>query len=248
MFGTAEEVHRTWVEYLLDSGFSEMAAMMIDSELVFFYDMGMSEVPHHIIIDLPTSIYNFITDNESFAEIAEQSLMRVMSGRAPSNVTWEFRLKLLPVDEDWKKITRSLIMGSNITNQANITEKVFRRDDKQPIVYNEMKFASQSEIRIAQEFEKRGVLFFPLPLAVRKETGKTFLDHRECDFLVCDNGVWGILEVSYHPDRFEKDAEKDTWFKKSGILCVQHYSAERCYNHSSAVVDEFQEILSKHRR
>jgi hypothetical protein len=118
----------------------------------------------------------------------------------------------------------------------------------QPYVYNEMKFASQSEIRIAQEFEARYILFFPLPLAVRSETGNFFEDHREVDFLVCNDGTWGILEVSYHPDRFEKDAEKDTWFKKSGILCVQHYSAERCYNNAKEVVDEFLGILAKHKR
>jgi len=86
-----------------------------------------------------------------------------------------------------------------------------------------------------------------LPLAVRVETGNFYKDHREPDFLVCDDGRWGILEVSFHPDRFEKDAEKDAWFKKSGILCIQHYSAERCYNKSQEVVDEFLDILAKHK-
>jgi very-short-patch-repair endonuclease len=73
-------------------------------------------------------------------------------------------------------------------------------------------------------------------------------DHREPDFLVCKDGVWGILEVSYHPDRFEKDQEKDTWFKKAGILCIQHYTAERCYNNPADVVDEFLGILAQHKR
>ena len=47
------------------------------------------------------------------------------------------------------------------------------------IPYNEMKFASQSEIRIAQELERRKVLFFPLALAVRADTGDLYQDHRE---------------------------------------------------------------------
>jgi hypothetical protein len=125
---------------------------------------------------------------------------------------------------------------------------VFKREGRTLYVYNEMKFASQSEIRIAQEFENRKVLFFPLAVAVRAETGSSYQDHREVDFLVCLNGTWGILEVSYHPDRFEKDAEKDSWFKKSGVLCVQHYTAERCYQRPGEVVSEFLEILSKHKR
>jgi hypothetical protein len=111
-----------------------------------------------------------------------------------------------------------------------------------------MKLASQSEIRIAQELESRKVLFFPLPLAVRAETGNFYEDPREVDFLICQDGTWGNLEVSFHPDRYEKDSEKDSWFKKSGILCIQHYSAERCYNSPSNVVEEFLAILAKHKR
>jgi hypothetical protein len=111
-----------------------------------------------------------------------------------------------------------------------------------------MKFASQSEIRIAQELECKSVLFFPLPLAVRNETGQCYKDHREVDFLVCVDGTFGILEVAYHPNRYEQDQEKDVWFKKSGILCIQHYTAEMCYNQSSAVVDEFLSILAQHKR
>jgi len=141
-----------------------------------------------------------------------------------------------------------LIVNAKDSNQAIVTEKVFSREKKQVYLYNEMKFASQAEIRIAQEFERRKILFFPLPLAVRNDTGNLFEDHREVDFLVCHDGIWGILEVSYHPDRFEKDAEKDSWFKDSGILCIQHSTAERCYNQPSAVVNEFLKILAKYKR
>ena len=111
-----------------------------------------------------------------------------------------------------------------------------------------MKFASKTEIRIAQELENRKILFFPLPLAVRAETGNFYNDHREVDFLICQDGTWGILEVSFHQDRYEKDSEKDSWFKKSGILCIQHYTAERCWEHPRQVVDEFLSILAQHKR
>ena len=162
--------------------------------------------------------------------------------------SYRFCVKLLDIEENWKDIVRDLIANAKNPNQGSITEMLLGRRNEQAYTYNEMRFASKSEIRIAQEFERRKVLFFPLPLAVRNETGKRYLDHREPDFLVCNEGIWGILEVSYHPDRFEKDAEKDTWFKKSGILCIQHYSSERCYNKPAEVVNEFMEILSKHRR
>jgi hypothetical protein len=120
------------------------------------------------------------------------------------------------------------------------------RERREMLTYNEASYASQSEIRIAQELEQRKVLFFPLALAVRADTGENWRDHREADFLVCDDGKWGILEVSYHPDRYERDKEKDAWWKQSGILCVEHYTAERCYNESARVIDEFLSILAKH--
>ena len=111
-----------------------------------------------------------------------------------------------------------------------------------------MKFGSISEVRIAQALASRGVLFFPLPLAVRGETGASYMDRREPDFLVCHDGVWGILEVAFHPDRYEKDADKDVWFKTSGIVHIQNYPAEHCFNHPSEVVDAFLHLLAKHKR
>ena len=83
---------------------------------------------------------------------------------------------------------------------------------------------------------------------MRAETGKNWQDHREVDFLVCDSGTWGILEVAYHPDRYEQDAEKDLWLKKSGILCIQHFTAERCYQEAAKVVTEFLGVLTQHKK
>lgn len=83
---------------------------------------------------------------------------------------------------------------------------------------------------------------------MRHETGNLYQDHREVDFLVCLDGTFGILEVSFHEGRYEKDKEKDAWFKKSGILCVEHYPAEKCYNQPKLVVEEFLSFLSKHKR
>ena len=153
----------------------------------------------------------------------------------------EFRIKLLDVEENWQQKVKELIVNAKDSNQAIVTEKVFARDNnKNVLLYNEMKFGSQAEIRIAQEFERRQVLFFPLPLAVRRNTGQFYLDHREPDFLICNDGVWGILEVSHHlSERYEKDVEKDAWFKQSGILCIEHRTADRCRNQPSEVVTSF---------
>lgn len=252
MTETEAKLHRTWVQLLSETNYNELATTVLDADITILcegYDA------YGISIDLPTYSYGIIANNTSYKEILSKSLLVVskgylvdQNGYINQNPIIEFRLKLLEIEDGWKEIIREKLANVKQMNQARISELVFARQGKELYTYNEIKFASQSEIRIAQEFENRKVLFFPLVLAIRADTGNNYQDHREIDFLVCHEGIWGILEVSFHPDRFEKDAEKDTWFKKSGILCVQHYTAERCYQKSHEVVEEFLGILLKHKK
>ncbi len=244
-----ERIHRTWLEFLVNTNMSEVAALAVDAELSPIVGNFQND---GFIINLPSVIASYLEANDSYWEKLTKTLQLVAKGHLTDqngfpleNVEIQFRMKLADVDDDWRAVIREKIVNAKISNQGVVSDKVFTRKGKSVYEYNEMKFASQSEIRIAQEFELRKVLFFPLALAVRNDTGNLFKDHREVDFLVCKDGLWGILEVSFHPDRFEKDAEKDYWFKRSGILCIQHYTAERCYNESSNVVDEFLEVLSR---
>ncbi len=247
-----DRLHRTWVQLLIDHDYREIAAIAVETEVNVFYD---GYEPEAIVFGLPTSVYSYVKNNERVRTIMERAMTTVSHGHIYGNnntvvndLPYEYRIQLLEIETGWQNIIRNLIANAQDPNQALITEKAFAKSNKQPYIYNEMKFASQSEIRIAQEFESHKVLFFPLPLAVRAETGNFYEDHREVDFLVCQDGAWGILEVSFHPDRYEKDSEKDSWFKKSGILCIQHYSAEKCYNTASEVVGEFLAILAKYKR
>lgn len=246
------KLHWTWVQYLVEAGHRELASAMLDATL----SMLQSGFDFHgIAIDIPVSAYPLIQADQGVKatlrntlELMSAGYISDQNGNDIGNPTIEFRVKLMEVDEDWKAVVRDLIVNRKDGNQGVVSSLMASKRNESPITYNEMRFASKSEVRIAQEFEKRRVLFFPLPLAVRAETGHLYKDHREADFLVCDDGVWGILEVSYHPDRFEKDAEKDAWFKKSGVLCVEHRSAERCFNQPSEVVEEFLAVLARHKR
>jgi hypothetical protein len=247
-----EKVHRTWVQLLIDHNYTEIAAIATDIELEVLYDEYQ---PYAIAMNVPTAMFGTVKNDEHIRKIMKRALLSISDGRLwdrdgcpVQDIKIVYRVKLIEVEDDWQNIVRDLIANSKKANQGIITEKMFSKRRAEPYLYNEIKFASHSEIRIAQEFEKRKVLFFPLPLAVRSDTGNFYKDHREVDFLVCENGTWGILEVSYHPDRFEKDAEKDSWFKLSGILCVQHYSAEKCYSDTAKVVDDFLSVLKKHKR
>lgn len=255
-----QKLHRTWVEALVEFNLSSLASVAIDTQLMIAteeYNEGFNSwvsVPRAIILDIPISTYAFIKKNE---EAVKRTVRGVCQGHISdsngrkidvSELDIEFRVALLEVEEGWQNIIRRLIADSRHPNQALITAKAFEKRGQQPLVYNEMRFATKAEIRIAQELETRNVLFFPLPLAVRYETGNFYNDHREVDFLICNDGVFGILEVSHHTNRYEQDKEKDAWFKKSGILCVEHYTTERCLDAPDKVVDEFLGVLAKHKR
>lgn len=246
-----KKILRTVIELLTTYNMHPIASLLVDAEVEFEY----SNYDFYCVrIDLPLLNFNVVDKDDYSRRVIIKAFQKVAVGHlidgngnpVREDFPIEFRIKLIDLEEDWKEKIKSLITNFKDSNQGVITEKIFKRENKSPLVYNEMKFASQSEIRIAQELEKQKVLFFPLPLGVRYETGNNYKDHREADFLICLDGKWGILEVSYHPNRFEQDNEKDTWFKKSGILCVQHYTAEKCYNESQEVVKGFIEILSKY--
>ncbi|MEI6441671.1 MAG: hypothetical protein WCO29_00725 [Nostocales cyanobacterium ELA583] len=256
----AAKLHRTWIDALIHNCWNDYAAIIVDAELSFDFEWDEYQQEEHIssiLVKLPFSHYSTIINDEEMQKVLREHFLSVATGYIPNwkRVDWfrenfpiNYRVKLLNIEEDWQKTIKFLITKSKDLNQGIVSEKVFARKGKEMLNYNEMKFASQSEIRIAQELERRGVLFFPLPLAVRNETGQCYKDHREVDFLVCVDGIFGILEVSRHQDRYEMDKEKDGWFKKSGILCIEHYTSEKCYQQPSLVVDEFLSILSKHKR
>lgn len=249
-----EKLHRTWVQALINDYWNDYAAIIVDAELAFdteWNDYENDFCPSGLLVYLPLRLHSLVIKEEEIQTVLKDNFTIIAQGHIwddMSKFPIYYRVKLLEVEENWQKTIKFLIAQSKDLNQALITEKAFAKKGKEPIIYNEMKFASKSEIRIAQELEAKGVLFFPLPLAVRHETASIYQDHREVDFLICLDGTFGILEISFHEGRYEKDKEKDAWFKKSGILCIEHYPAEKCYYQPNIVVEEFLSILAKHKR
>jgi hypothetical protein len=219
-----KRLHRTWLELLLTRNLQEAAALVVEADLTSL--RGQWET-YGVSVDITPSAQIYIATNPDLKEILEQTLKIVatghfedQNGNAINEIRIEFRVKLLDLDENWREVIKEKIVNSKDSNQGLISEKVFTRDGRKTLSYNELKFASQSEIRIAQEFERRKVLFFPLAVAVRNDGKNLYENHREVDFLVCQDGVWGILEVSYHPDRFEKDKEKITGLRSRAFFAL----------------------------
>lgn len=249
---TETQLHRTLVQFLIDSNESELAAVAIDGGMQILTDGNNTQ--YGVTVNIPSAAFSMVMGNEHLRQTLTWAATQVCIGNLyhdfgvqnTNDPDVQFRMQLLPITDGWQDQAKEMIARYKPTNQGTISRLLASRQNKGMILYNEASYASQSEIRIAQELEQRQVLFFPLALAIRADTGVNWRDHKEADFLVCHDGLWGILEVSYHPDRYEKDKEKDAWWKKSGILCVEHHTAERCYEEPRKVVDEFLSILAKH--
>ncbi len=113
-------------------------------------------------------------------------------------------------------------------------------------IWENLRFRSECEVKIAQALDKVGVLFFP-NCKGRLDTleGRR---NKEPDFLIFYEGKWGILEVDgepwHPPSRTTQDHERDRLFKKYGIR-VEHFDASRCTEQAELVVREFLDILRR---
>lgn len=109
-------------------------------------------------------------------------------------------------------------------------------------------FRSKTEIKVAEAFDREGVLFFPNCRARLNGTTPPGPQHAarrtyEPDFLVCAGGRWGILEVDgkpYHPpERAEVDEERDRLFQAHGVRFTKRYDAGDCWTDPEGVVRDF---------
>jgi hypothetical protein len=113
------------------------------------------------------------------------------------------------------------------------------------IEHDRLWFRSRSETRIYDALKKRNVLFFANATAVLGGKG----EKREPDFLVCQDGKWGILEVmgeDYHPSATAmRDHDRARLFKDYRLYYIEFYTATECYNQPDKTVDDFLSRLSK---
>jgi hypothetical protein len=113
------------------------------------------------------------------------------------------------------------------------------------ISHDRLHFRSQTEIKIYEELKRRDVIFFVNATAVLggkiERNGRVTL--REPDFLICQDGRWGILEPggdAAHPVQTSmQDHDRARLFGDYGVKCIHFYSAARCYERPAEVVDDF---------
>ena len=168
-----------------------------------------------------------------FTASIQDELLEAVKVVFPKNVGFEILgLEISPIikapPDDEQRLSNSASLGSSETRN-----------------HDGLKFRSQSEIQVYEALKKRNVLFFANATAVLGGTNWK----KEPDFLVCQDGKWGILEVmgdDFHPpETAMKDHDRGRLFNDYGVSCIHFYDAPKCYNTPEEVVDDFLSRLSK---
>jgi len=252
-----EQIIATAARYLVDGGEKDAASLLLTCSLEFEqftqYKHGRITAKvtvrcPRVICDMANTVAAYYADmcvdesDKTRACVANiESIKNSIKAAMPStikDVDLDFRVQLVDLTEDWKSELEEIARGKTVHNQCVDSERI--------LVWNNHRFRSQSEIRIAIALESAKVMFFP---NCKARLGISKRENREPDFLICHKGKLGILEVDgepYHPPtRTVEDHERDRLFLAHGIKLVQHFDAGECFENADGVVKKFLYLLDK---
>ncbi len=238
------------VRFLVDGGNEKAAAVLLGCALdVVVARVHETEPPvekHGVsvvyVLEAARSAYDVLADAEIGTEewVVGGAIRRALAAVTPYHVEIrdiDVRFDQTPAAPGWREDVAAFVLGTEIHNQAPSSEPVR--------VWENLRFRSESERRVAQALDRAGAMFLP-NCRVRSTDG----DARrtvEPDFLVCWKGRWGILEVDgepFHPPtRTVHDHTRDRVFKTHGVLVVEHFDASECFENPDDVVAKFLALL-----
>jgi hypothetical protein len=251
-----EAILHTVVRYLLAKGLTEAARNLAMADVGFAlarYTSG--EVDAKITIAGSSPVFEYygrLTDayystlaleesergQDSLAYAAIQTAFKYALPGGVSLDRIDRRLLVTEVAEGWRTDILRELDGQGGHNQG------LAPADEEIITWCNLRFRSRSEMKIAEAFDRAGVMFFP---NCRGRLGLQKRANLEPDFLVCHKGAWGILEVDgepfHQPTRTVHDHERDRRFMRHGVTVIQHYDATRCRTDPDGVVAEFLALL-----
>jgi len=137
--------------------------------------------------------------------------------------------------------TESNLGDEKIEDEKGNNEGIESQSEELIYYWNDLRFHSQEQVKIAEALDRTNTLFFPNSKA--RLTTPAGRQNQEPDFLIFHQGKWGILEIS-HPDT-EKDETRDQLFASHGISIIHYCDANRCTEEPDRIVREFLDILSQ---
>lgn len=238
-----ERVLASVVHFLVTGREDAAASVFLSCDLQYSVDLTPTFCDHYdfnLWITCDRSAYDILSNP---ANAVTRSIGRAFRAVLPANVKLrlqDVRCDLIDIDANWRIELLEIARGRGVSNQLS--------DDRAPVrIWNNLRFRSQSEIRIANALDQAGVFF--LPNCKGRLSTPSGRENREADFLVCLEGKWGILEVDgepFHPpSRTVQDHDRDRLFKAHGIRVVEHFDASECFENATTVVARFLDILAR---
>lgn len=200
---------------------------------------------HGLVVSLvgPRVVYDILDDNNHPVRKAVKRAFEALIEDESCYIEW-FRAEAetISIDPDWRAELLEIARGKGMNNQRREIDP-----SRAMRTWNNLRFRSESERRIAQALDRAGALF--LPNCIARLSSPDGRRNREPDFLICHEGRVGILEVDgepFHPpSRTTEDHARDRLFLQHGIRVVQHFCASRCFEEPDIVVKEFLELLKR---
>ena len=231
--------------FLVDGGEEDATSVLLSCEMTVWESGDTWYVGDEVHSALHVSMTGPRVSYEILSQASHsvtQSIQKALVAVFPQDTYikhFTARAELLDIDVDWRNELLEIARGRGVHNQGSGSTGTFGR------IWNNLRFRSTSEVKVAQALDRAGVLYLP---NCRARLGKEEVRrNREADFLICDNGKWGIVEVDgepFHPpSRAVQDHERDRLFRLHGIAVVEHFDANRCYQEPDDVVTEFLNIL-----
>lgn len=238
-FKWKQTVEQYWVDYI-DFNYGKGYSQNIEKNSIGQFNyINFSFAPRDTI---KWSLFDEETDETiSKQELTIHFLEQSMNFNRVPFVFAALSISLTKHESHMQPTTLSEILDSTLINSPkSYRNNLASFDHEYELVWNGLQFRSKSEIEIAKELDKRGILFFP-------NAGSRITDMKdkrltkEVDFLVIHNGKLGILECDgkkYHTNK-KKDIDRDNLFKRQGIHLIKRYPSNACYTNAKKVIDEF---------
>lgn len=238
-----EKMHASAVHFLISENEKEAALALLSCEvdLEIGYN-SWSGNSFNLYLRGPRHIYEALQNIVDEESGIGQSIQNAFNAVLPAQ---DYIGKIIPlaslidVEPDWKSQMFDIAQGKEVHNQG------IEIKNRATVLWKNLRFRSETEKRIAEALERANVLFIPNCLArLNSPDGR---ETKEADFIVCNKGKWGIIEVDgepYHPpSRTTQDHKKDQNFYAHGVKLILHFDATECYHQPDKVVKRFLQLL-----
>lgn len=232
------------IQFLVEGGENDAAALLLSCTVelsIQIQNDSWGEDYEEVSVGVfgPRAAYDGIEESGSDIGGAIRKAFEAMLPLGVYSCRVNARAQRIEIDGSWREELKKVVRGTGVSNQGVPIEG---RDIQ---LWHGLRFRSRTEVKIAESLQGRGILFFPnCRCRIVQDDGYIV---REPDFLICQEGKWGILQVDgepYHGGHTRaKEQKDDRLFHRFGVAVIQHVSAHECWTNTNSVVDEFLRLL-----